>query len=579
MSFERSPQGGAAWAAVPASWETTSVADGLYDLRVVVTDNAGNSSASAPVAGRRVDNTKPSLASSAPADGTTVAAAGSLALAASEDVTGVVGAEIDGTAAPAPTVSGGSVTYAAAFADGPHVLSGELEDLAGNRQPIRVHFTVWSGAGADRPYVEKNSFAAAATALRSSSDEATITVPAGAWTGAPADDWLVVRLDPQPAGAPANGFQPAGDSFDATAYWALAGSAVTSFALPLELEIDNAVAGVLPATLEGGSWRALAAVPDGGGLPASWEDGFERDGTNVRIYTRHLTTFALLADVQGPSAPRGFRGVVSRQTFRLAWSAASDNSGVVTAYRIYSGTAVAKTVGGAARSVGMGSFRATDGRSFRIAAVDEAGNVGTKSYALKVVPKVKKSTLAAAKKALRKRGFRVGKLTYKRSASVARGRVLAAPAGLRRAGTKIALTVSKGAGSTRRPVAFSPTAPSAGPPPPSAPTPAPAPTAAPTPVPAAPADEIPTVEAGDATETGGGFALPFTRVRGASLGELRQELGFGLLVAAFSVGFAAILRARRPFRPGAPGGEELLWDVRLARSVARALRGLAGFRP
>ena len=138
---------------------------------------------------------------------------------------------------------------------------------------------------------------------------------------------------------------------------------------------------------------------------------------------------------------------------------------------------------------------------------------------------------------------------------------------------------SKGAGSTRRPVAFSPTAPSAGPPPPSAPTPAPAPTAAPTPVPAAPADEIPTVEAGDATETGGGFALPFTRVRGASLGELRQELGFGLLVAAFSVGFAAILRARRPFRPGAPGGEELLWDVRLARSVARALRGLAGFRP
>jgi uncharacterized protein YkwD len=32
---------------VPESWDTTSVADGAYDLRVVVTDVAGNSTASA----------------------------------------------------------------------------------------------------------------------------------------------------------------------------------------------------------------------------------------------------------------------------------------------------------------------------------------------------------------------------------------------------------------------------------------------------------------------------------------------------------------------------------------------------
>ena len=35
--------------------------------------------------------------------------------------------------------------------------------------------------------------------LRSTSDTTTVTVPAGAWTGAPAGDWLVLRIDPQPA--------------------------------------------------------------------------------------------------------------------------------------------------------------------------------------------------------------------------------------------------------------------------------------------------------------------------------------------------------------------------------------------
>src|SRR5207237_718564 len=41
------------------SWDTTGVADGLYDLRVVATDLVGNSAPSATVANRRVDNTAP----------------------------------------------------------------------------------------------------------------------------------------------------------------------------------------------------------------------------------------------------------------------------------------------------------------------------------------------------------------------------------------------------------------------------------------------------------------------------------------------------------------------------------------
>ena len=134
------------------------MADGLYDLRVRVTDNAGNVTTSASVDDRRVDNTAPTLSSSAPSDGSKVAAAGSLTVTANEDLADVFGSAIDGSAV-AGAVSGSTVTFTQAFAAGPHTLSGELEDLAGNRTPIRVHFTVWNTTGGDYPYIEKNSFA------------------------------------------------------------------------------------------------------------------------------------------------------------------------------------------------------------------------------------------------------------------------------------------------------------------------------------------------------------------------------------------------------------------------------------
>ena len=43
------------------TWNTTTFTDGLYDVRVVTTDNVGNSAASAVVAGVRVDNTAPTV--------------------------------------------------------------------------------------------------------------------------------------------------------------------------------------------------------------------------------------------------------------------------------------------------------------------------------------------------------------------------------------------------------------------------------------------------------------------------------------------------------------------------------------
>jgi hypothetical protein len=68
------PAGGGAWTdacsdttpAYGCSWSTTGVADGLYDLRALARDLAGNTTASAPLAGRRVDNNGPTVALSDP---------------------------------------------------------------------------------------------------------------------------------------------------------------------------------------------------------------------------------------------------------------------------------------------------------------------------------------------------------------------------------------------------------------------------------------------------------------------------------------------------------------------------------
>ena len=67
VKVQRSPAGAGTWTDIctdasspySCSWDTTGVADGLYDLRAVTTDNAGNTKSSTTVANRRVDNTAP----------------------------------------------------------------------------------------------------------------------------------------------------------------------------------------------------------------------------------------------------------------------------------------------------------------------------------------------------------------------------------------------------------------------------------------------------------------------------------------------------------------------------------------
>jgi hypothetical protein len=74
VKLQRSPAGAGTWSDVcsdstspySCSWDTTGVSDGLYDVRVVTTDNAGNTTNSSPVTNRRVDNTAPAVSMTNP---------------------------------------------------------------------------------------------------------------------------------------------------------------------------------------------------------------------------------------------------------------------------------------------------------------------------------------------------------------------------------------------------------------------------------------------------------------------------------------------------------------------------------
>ena len=162
VQFAVSPANAGTWTQIAedtaapfgTAFDTTALADGLYDLRAIGFDGLGNASPASIREDVRLDNTAPQLVSAAPADGSVSASASQIVLTASEPVT-APGVLLDGGAAPAPAVSGNQLTFPTGLlADGLHVLAGELEDASGTRIPFRVAVTIESSVGADRPPVE-----------------------------------------------------------------------------------------------------------------------------------------------------------------------------------------------------------------------------------------------------------------------------------------------------------------------------------------------------------------------------------------------------------------------------------------
>ncbi|MDQ2982974.1 MAG: Ig-like domain-containing protein, partial [Actinomycetota bacterium] len=452
--FERRPAGGGAWTQIgldttapySTSFNTTGVADGLYDLRAVASDAVGNSATDVRP-NVRVDNNAPQVVSATPADGSTVASASSISLTANEPLNGILVAMLDGAPAVAPTISGATASFATGgLATGPHTLAGRLEDLGGQTRYFLLHFTVWSGTAADYPYVEKNSPLATGTTVTSTDTRTRVVTPANVVADPGTGDWLVLRLDPMPApaGLPA-GFDAGGGVVDVTARWAVNGNQVHTFAQPLDIVVTTTPgAKFVPATLDNNSWRLLLRLPTAGVLPTGWTDGYYVDAAGVHMVTLHLSKFALLRDVAKPTAPVRFAGLVGSRGLTLSWAPGTDNSGAIDHFSLFVNGSRYSNYGSGKLSAGMGAFKASDTRVFTLSESDASGNESAQTKRLRALPDVNGKTEDDARKALQARGFRVGTIT-RRAASAPAGTVLGdSSVRLAEEGTAVALAISTG---------------------------------------------------------------------------------------------------------------------------------------
>jgi hypothetical protein len=147
VQLQYAPAGSSTWTAActdttsafSCAFDTTAVADGLYDLRALATDVAGNTTVSAIVASRRIDNTGPTVALNDP--GADVSATITLSAAASDAGSGVASVTIQraptGTATWTTVCTDVTSPYSCsldttALADGGYDFRAIATDVAGN---------------------------------------------------------------------------------------------------------------------------------------------------------------------------------------------------------------------------------------------------------------------------------------------------------------------------------------------------------------------------------------------------------------------------------------------------------------
>ena len=420
VAFAASPAGGASWTSVgtdttapwSATFNTSLLPDGVYDIRATVSDSLGNT-AFDTVTSIRVDNTAPRVVSSTPPEGSTVTSANAIGLVTSEPAT-PLNVTLDGGTTVAPVVSGSHIDFGTGtLAPGAHTLSGELQDSSGKRAPFRVHFTIWSPSGSSlAPPVNKNTSAATSTTVESADGFAAATMPAGAWSTSGAD-WLILRITPvaAPSGL-TNGFGSGPEALDVTARWALAGTEVHQFNRPIGILMRTTEMGLVPATFENGQWRVIARVPSAGTLPVGWDDGFWTDGAGFHLLTKHLSVFALLHDLRAPNAPQNVRGYLGPTGLTLRWTPGSDNSGTYDFVTVFSDSTDTGHYGVDYTTANIGSWSVGDPRIFRLKETDLAGNESALTRPLRPVPSLIGKTPDQVAALLAPLGLSVGSISY-----------------------------------------------------------------------------------------------------------------------------------------------------------------------
>jgi hypothetical protein len=343
----------------------------------------------------------------------------------------------------------------------------------------------------------------------------------------------------------------------------------------------------------GGSWTTIGT---------SWNTQSVSDGvydlraraTDNAGNTANSSLRTVTVDNGVPTAPKKFKGAKKNGRLVLRWKAANDPGGSVAAYLVYANGSAVKTLGGSARSVGMGRFKTSDARVFQVAARDAVGHVGPKTHGLVIVPGLAHLTVADAKGRLTDRGLRVGKVTYRYSKTIASGLVIRAGSVIALRNATVPLKVSRG----RAPGRPSPSS-GEGDDPPDTPSyyynPTPG-SGIPTPgviVPggeASPPAPVPTAagpegDDGSGDDTGTGESAEPDEVVPSSFSPsddstpLRRGLGLALLGGAFLAAGGAAVSAARPRTRGRSSStlEPLVfWDERLLNAMSQTLRRLTG---
>jgi ELWxxDGT repeat protein len=163
------------------------------------------------------------------------------------------------------------------------------------------------------------------------------------------------------------------------------GNPITTLDRPLVIHFPSAPAGVLPgSSSDGVTWTTMPLLAQPA-LPDGQRDGYFVNGDgSLDVYTRHLTLFGLLVDLQAPTAPT-LGGRFVRGALALAWLPASDNGRVVRYEIDLDGKRVA-SVGGTAAAYATRAFHPHARTRYTVIAVDAAGNRSAASGAIVVAP-------------------------------------------------------------------------------------------------------------------------------------------------------------------------------------------------
>jgi hypothetical protein len=234
-----------------------------------------------------------------------------------------------------------------------------------------------------------------------------------------------------------------------TAWWALAGVQLHEFSQPVGILMRSTEKGLVPATLENGSWRVLSRVPTPGTLPTGWNDGFYTDASGFHLLTKHLSVFSLLRDLEAPQPPQDVRGFVGPNGLTIRWLPGADNSGTYDYVTLYSDTTDIGHYGVDYTAAAVGNWSTGDPRVFRLKETDLAGNESVLTPPLRPVPSLVGLTPDQAESALNAHGFTLGTIT---PGGEGQAGTITGPAGLVLAeeGSAIDVTVVPGgAGLTR----------------------------------------------------------------------------------------------------------------------------------